>query len=256
MDDAVLMFDTGAATHVGNVRERNEDNFLVRPEAGVWSVADGMGGHHAGDLASKTVVDALQVIEKAKSAQHLLEQCESSVIEANTRLRQIGLERGGITIGTTVAVLLVYGKDYACLWSGDSRIYRIRDSKIEQMSRDHTEAEELVAEGLLSREDMRNWPWRNVITRAIGVNDQPELDMINGELKDGDTFVICSDGLTAHVGDEEILDQVENGTSQQACDRLIALTLQRGAVDNVTVVVVRYQPSRTTAATALSSVSG
>lgn len=243
MENALLVFDTGAATHVGKLRQRNEDNYLVRPETGVWSVADGMGGHCAGDLASQIVVDALRSIDKAASAPELLARCEASVIEADTRLKEIARERGGIIIGTTVAVLLVYQTDYACLWSGDSRIYLIRDAKIEQVSRDHTELEELMAEGLLNKEEARNWPWRNVITRAIGVNDNPELEMINGVLRTDDVFVICSDGLTAHVSDREILDLVTSGDSQQACDNLVALTLQRGAVDNVTVVVVRYRPN-------------
>jgi protein phosphatase len=242
--NALSMFDTGAATHVGMVRQRNEDNYLACPETGVWSVADGMGGHYAGDLASRIVVDALRSIETVTSAAELLARCEASIIEANARLKEIARERGGIVMGTTVAVLLVYETDYACLWSGDSRIYRIRDAKIEQISRDHTELEELVVEGLLSREEAQNWPGRNVITRAIGVDDEPELEMINGVLRADDVFVICSDGLTAHVEDREILDQVTSVGSQQACDNLIALTLQRGAVDNVTVLVIHYRSNK------------
>jgi protein phosphatase len=204
-----------------------------------------MGGHAAGDLASQTVVDALRAIDKASSAAELLARCESSVIEANARLKSIAHERGDIVMGTTVAVLLIYETDYACVWSGDSRIYLVRDARIEQVSRDHTEVEELISEGLLNKEEASSWPRQNVITRAIGVNDEPELEMINGVLQPGDTFVLCSDGLTAHVKDGEILDKVSNGHSQQACDNLIALTLQRGAVDNVTVVVVRYRPTGT-----------
>ena len=175
------------------------------------------------------------------SASDLLARCEARVIEANARLQEIGRHRGGI-IGTTVAVLLIYGTDYACVWSGDSRIYLIRDGKIEQLSRDHTYVEELIGEGSLDRKEARNWSKTNVITRAIGVYDNPELEMIDGALQPGDAFVVCSDGLTAHVEDHEILETVTENTCQRACDKLIALTLKRGAADNVTVVVARYQP--------------
>jgi protein phosphatase len=242
--NAVLArFDTGAATHVGKVRRRNEDSFLVRPDVGVWTVADGMGGHAAGDLASATVVEALRDIETPASAAELLARCEERMVAANAQLQEVSRGRGGITLGATVAVLLIYESDYACVWSGDSRVYCVRDGEIAQISRDHTEVEELIAEGLLSKDEARQSPRRNVITRAIGVREAPELEMISGELKPDDTFIICSDGLTSHVADAEILDCVSRTMSQPACDKLIALTLERGATDNVTVVVVRYQPT-------------
>lgn len=243
MRDALSLFDTGAATHVGKVRERNEDSYLVRPDVGIWSVADGMGGHSAGDLASSTVIQALGSIERVTSAAELLARCEESVIEANSRLKAIAHSRGGIVLGTTVAVLLVFDADYACVWSGDSRIYLVRDAEIHQVSRDHTEVQELIAEGVLNAEEAKSWPRQNVVTRAIGVRDEPELEMTNGVLQPGDVFVICSDGLTAHVDEAEILENASAAHPQQACDNLIALTLERGAVDNVTVVVVGYRLS-------------
>ena len=101
-------YDTGAATHVGNVRQRNEDSYLARPEAGIWAVADGMGGHESGDLASQTVIAALQSIETPKSAADLLSSCEDGVAAANGRLKEISRERGGSVIGATLAVLLAF----------------------------------------------------------------------------------------------------------------------------------------------------
>jgi protein phosphatase len=160
---------------------------------------------------------------------------------ANSVLNDIGQHRGG-TIGTTIAVLLAYDSRFACVWSGDSRIYLVRDRAIIPQSRDHTEVQELIAEGRLKPEEARTWPRRNVVTRAIGVHVDPELEMRDGVLQAGDAFVLCSDGLTAHVEDSEILREVTTNTSQRACDALIALTLARGAADNVTVVVARYQP--------------
>src|SRR6516164_2853457 len=110
MESMAIMFHTGAATHIGKVRQRNEDSYLIRPEIGIWGVADGMGGHEAGDVASRIVID----------------------------------ERGGVIVGATIAVLLAFDGHYACLWAGDSRIYVVRGSKIVQLSQDHTEVEELL----------------------------------------------------------------------------------------------------------------
>ena len=127
---------------------------------------------------------------------------------------------------------------------GDSRIYVVRGGSIAQLSRDHTEVQQLLAEAKITPEEARNWPGSNVITRAIGVFDQPELEITSGALEAGDTFVLCSDGLTHHIEDAEILHVVSSSGSQQACDALIELTLARGATDNVTVIIVRYQPDR------------
>jgi protein phosphatase len=232
--------ETGAATHVGKMRQQNEDSYLVLTESGLWAVADGMGGHRAGDLASSTLVGELKRIPPPSSAADLRADCEARIVDANSWLRKVSEERQGDVIGTTVALLLVYEELFACIWAGDSRIYRIRQSKIEQLSVDHTEVQELVADGKLTAEEARTWPRRNVITRAIGTSDDIELEMTNGTLEDGDIFVICSDGLTTHVDDREILALAKNYPAQRACDFLIKMTLDRGATDNVTVVIVRF----------------
>jgi protein phosphatase len=242
MQKAQMLFETGAATHVGKVRERNEDSYLVRPKAGIWAVADGMGGHEAGDLASRTVVKALASIEAPESASELLSLCKSRIFDANAQLLKISHERGGATIGTTVTILLTFDGYFACVWSGDSRMYRVRDNSISQVSRDHTEAEDLLAEGVITPEEANSWVGKNVITRAIGVIEYPELEVVTGTTRPDDVFIICTDGLTRHVEDEEILESITAPTVQQACERLIRLTLGRGAGDNVTVVVVRYRP--------------
>ena len=247
MEQKISWAEAGAATHVGKARQQNEDNYLVLTESGVWAVADGMGGHSAGDLASFTVVDELRRIVPASSAAELLADCEARIVDANNRLRKITDERQGGIIGTTVAVLLVYEEFFACIWAGDSRLYRIRKSGIEQLSVDHTEAQELLAEGKLTAEEARSWLRRNVITRAIGTYDDLELEMINGTLEHDDVFVICSDGLTTHVEDQEILALANNNPPQRACDLLISLTLDRGATDNVTVVIVRFDTAAASA---------
>ncbi len=246
MTDMLRIFDTGAATDVGKVRSENEDSFIVLPNSGIWAVADGMGGHEAGSLASQTVVAALKSITPSISVSELVARCRERLNAANRRLLEVAEERGGMVIGATVAVLLAHEGYYGCLWSGDSRVYLVRGGAIAQVSRDHTEVAELIAEGILTPEEAQTWPRRNVITRAIGVHPDLELDLIQGALEKGDTFVICSDGLTTHVADAEILDIVRSNGPQSACDALVALTMERGAIDNVTVVVSRYAPRGST----------
>jgi protein phosphatase len=234
-------FETGAATHTGRVRAENEDAHIVLPEAGLWAVSDGMGGHEAGGLASSTIVRGLGSIKPQSSVAHLLAVCEECVLGANDYLNQIGKERGGVIVGATLAVLLAQGADYACLWAGDSRIYRVREGEIRQISRDHTEVQALIDQRIFTPLEGKAWPRRSVITRAIGVSPDPGLEVENGILLDGDAFVICSDGLTEHVSDSEIAKLVSTRPSQDACDHLVALSLERGGTDNVTVIVVRCQ---------------
>jgi protein phosphatase len=235
-------YHTGAATHVGKVRELNEDAYLVRPEIGLWAVADGMGGHHSGDLASRTIIDLLELIKPQATAADLLAACESHLASANQRLKDFGKARGGVIVGATLAALLAFDDFYACLWSGDSRIYLVRAGTILQLSQDHTEVQELVAAGTITAEEAQTWPRSNIVTRAIGIFEEPELEITSGPLLDGDTFVVCSDGLTRHVADAEILARVSSEPAQQACDKLVSLALERGGLDNVTVVVMHYWP--------------
>ncbi len=245
-------FDVGATSHPGRVRQVNEDSYFVAPAAGIFAVADGMGGHEAGALASSTVVQSLETIGNAVSAADLLARLEDRILRANMALHEIASQRGKI-VGSTVAILLTFEDHFACVWSGDSRIYRIRDGTISQLSRDHTEVRDLVERGLLTPEEAKTWPRKNVITRAIGVRSEPELELEHGTLIPGDVFVICSDGLTGHVEDREILAALDRGPSQEVSEALVALTLERGATDNVTVVVVRYVSAAPARAAATSS---
>ena len=234
--------DVGSVTHTGMVRERNEDACLVRTEIGLWAVADGMGGHEAGDVASRILVKSLDGIAEPASSADLLEQCEDRVFLANQQILAVSRARNGAVIGTTVAILLIREEYYACVWAGDSRVYLIKDGAIGQVSHDHTEVEQLIAEGKLSREEAKDWP-NNVITRAVGVGEDLELEVVTGPADAGDIFVICSDGLTKHLDDDEILRQVTARNAQAACDTMLALALERGGLDNVTVVIIRLLPA-------------
>lgn len=239
MLDRMFRIDSEGRSDVGRVRDLNEDSLLLRPDIGLWAVADGMGGHDAGDFASQTLVSELDHLVPLPSAPELLTAMEDRVIAANHTLRQTAQARGdSAIIGCTLASLVIFGGAFACVWSGDSRVYRVRDGSIEQISRDHTEVQELIDRGTITAEEALAWPRKNVITRAIGVFDTPELDMVQGRIEDGDVFVLCSDGLTEHVRNDEIREVASARPLSLVCDRLIEMTLERGARDNVTVIAV------------------
>jgi protein phosphatase len=242
MTPSSVKFVTGVATDRGRVRAENEDSFLAAPAVGLWAIADGMGGHAAGRLASQVIVSELETVARADSAANLLAACEAAIQAANARMRTVSAERGGIVIGSTLVVLLMFDSYYACIWSGDSRLYLIRDNKICQLTTDHNEAEELFRKGALTAAEAARWPRRNVITRAIGIADILELDVISGGFQAGDAFLLCSDGLTAHLANEDLLSAVLDASPQMACDLLTAKTLERGGTDNVTIVIVGCVP--------------
>jgi protein phosphatase len=238
MDGSSPKFETGVTTHPGKVRPRNEDAVLARADVGLWAVADGMGGHDAGDLASQLIIQALDGISSTTTAMQLLEETETRIFEANRQIIDISRQRGGAVIGSTVAILLISEDHYACIWAGDSRLYLVSHGTVRQVSRDHTEVEEMIASGVMTSEEARHLP-QNVITKAVGVHKTPELEIVTGAFEESDIFVLCSDGLTKHVSDKEILQQVSSGSAQSSCDALVELALNRGGLDNITVVVVR-----------------
>ena len=234
-------FVTGAATHVGKVRAHNEDSLMARPDIGLWTVADGMGGYGGGDIASAAVVAALASLPAPPSAAAFLADFEARIESVNADLRALSATRG--TTGTTLASLLIFEAHFACVWCGDSRVYRLRGGVLAQLSRDHSEVQDLVDRGVLNASEARTWPRRNVVTRALGAVDSPELEIVDGPVLAGDHFLLCSDGLTGHVEDAEIGARLGGADPQAICDELVALTLERGATDNVSIVVVFCEPA-------------
>lgn len=243
MNTVALPFESFGVSHKGCVRELNEDNYLVEPQTGLWVVADGMGGHDAGEVASASIVDHLATIGIASSAPDLRARFEDRLSRANAEIRGISESRG-ITIGSTVAALLAMDGRFACLWAGDSRVYLIRNASISQISKDHTEVQELVDRGMISESEARTWPRRNVITHAVGVRDEIVIDFQQGEIMPGDIFVLNTDGLTAHVTDAEIEAATVSATPQAACEKLLETVLARGGTDNVTIVLVKIGDGR------------
>lgn len=241
-----LKFDTGFATDKGRVRAANEDSLIARPDLGMWAVADGVGGHEAGQLASTTVTSFLESVGIAVSHADQVARFHDRVLQANESIRIAMEERDGLPMGSTIVGLLVHDRQFTAAWSGDSRLYRIRGQSIEQLTRDHSEAQELVDQGAITAEEAKTWPRRNVITRAVGIFDDPALEYVHGVIEPDDTFILCSDGLTGHIADNEIMALIEGHRAQPGCNILLATTLERGATDNVSVIVVRCHKSEQT----------
>ena len=237
MSHHVFDFDSGATSDRGKVRAVNEDSWFANVSNGVWLVADGMGGHTNGQMASRKIAECAGSVGQPASAPDLLARFTDRMYRANDELVAYSEANEGLVLGSTLVAILVFGTHYACVWAGDSRAYLVRGGQLVQVSHDHTEMQDLIDRGLLTREEARHYPRRNVITRAIGVDNNLELDTVHGQVLPGDRFVLCSDGLTGYVPDEEICDIVSSLAPQAACDRLVELTLARGAGDNVTVVI-------------------
>ncbi|HYD87780.1 MAG TPA: protein phosphatase 2C domain-containing protein [Vitreimonas sp.] len=225
-------------TDKGCVRTLNEDALLERAEIGLWAVADGMGGHDCGEVASARVVEALSEVDSVGSAYAFRHGVCSALQEANSALLEQAAERMSGPIGATVVALLMYQGHYACVWAGDSRAYLCRNKEVRRLTRDHTVVQALVDSGALKQDNARGHRQANVITRAVGAHAQLELDSIHGRIQPGDRFLLCSDGLTAIMGDAEIGELMMRSPLQSAVDALISRALSRGAPDNVTAVVV------------------
>lgn len=234
---------TSGATNTGRVRDHNEDSFLSKPQSGVWIVADGMGGHDAGDFASQTITEELASVGVPISAEDLQARFMERLSRAHSRIQDHAADLGAGTVGATLVGLLAFEDQYLCIWSGDSRVYLLRDGVLIQQTKDHTEVNDLIDAGLMSAAEAETWPRRNVITRAIGVSPEPQCDVVAGRLKPGDVFLLCSDGLTEHSSDDDLCRTLMHANSTEgAVQELIDMTLDKGAKDNVTAVVVHFAP--------------
>jgi serine/threonine protein phosphatase PrpC len=235
-----LTFECVSKSDVGLKRKVNEDAVLVRTERGMWAVADGMGGHEAGEVASAKVTEALLHLPIVYHLDELVECSIDALKQVNREL--ITLARSDHTprtIGSTVVGLAIRGGEYRCFWAGDSRAYRISDGKIQQLSRDHSLVQELVAAGMLDPAEAEGHPDSNVITRAIGVSENLRIDTVAGDAEAGDIFLLGSDGLTRLVEDDELLDQLTTNPPDVAANFLLDMVMERGAPDNVSFVIIR-----------------
>ena len=226
-----------AATHPGAVRPRNEDNLVSRADLGLWAVADGAGGHGAGDVASTAIAESLDGIPPGLSAAEMLAQVRLrlTAVHAELQARAIARGRGGI-IASTIVTLLLRGSYFAALWAGDSRIYLLRGGVLHRLTHDHSLVQELVDSGALSPEAAEAHPQANVITRAVGAEGELLLDKVAERLHPGDCFMLCSDGVFKELAEAEIAGHLAGGMDAAG---LVARAVEAGGRDNVTVVVVQ-----------------
>ncbi len=232
-------YSAASYSHVGMVRKINEDACLELTWDGLWAVADGMGGHAAGDYVSSLAVDSLRQLPLIDGLEDVTQALRDTLARVNRAVREEALRRGVAMMGSTVVVLAARGDRAVGLWAGDSRLYRLRDGRIERLSHDHSYVQELQDSGLLSEAEARVHPRGNIVTRAIGVEDQLELQAVSVQVQPGDTYLLCSDGLNKTAEDHEIADVLGHADPYQVVRSLVHLGLTRGAPDNITAVVVK-----------------
>jgi serine/threonine protein phosphatase PrpC len=246
---------SAAITDVGKKRDNNEDTYFVNDALGLYIVADGMGGHRAGEVASSTVVSSIKDYMEAFHSSEEVHQSQGAELSpaaaavchsielANRVVHQLSQDQGSYKgMGSTAAVAYLYGDTLVTANVGDSRIYLIRKDNIEQLSRDHT----LLAEQMRKNP---NWdphfssiPMKHILVRAVGIQETVEIDVYEMQPIPGDLVLMCSDGLTDMLMDKEILEAVlEGGTLDEICQRLVYQANDRGGPDNITVVVLLVQ---------------
>lgn len=234
-----LSWSSFGITDVGKVRKHNEDSLLDKPEIGLWVVADGMGGHKGGDVASQMIVKSLGKIHEGITLDRYIDDIEDRLLKVNERLIKKAGESGkNVTMGSTVVGMVAYDRFCTFFWAGDSRLYRLRDSLLRQLSIDHSQVEIYVEQGLIDRKEAATHPHGNMITRAIGAAKDLYVDFDIQEMQSGDRYMLCSDGLTKHLEDTEFEEMLSEGSAEEACKALTELTLERGAGDNVTTIVI------------------
>ena len=230
-------------TDVGRVRPINEDSYYT-PETGecFCAVADGMGGHNAGEVASALAVKVFS--EYMRSVEPVTpDALRTAVVRANEAVYRASQESDKVSgMGTTFSALAMDRGNAYIAHVGDSRVYLVRRGTLMQMTLDHTLVEELVMRGVITVREARVHPKRNIITRALGTEARVEVDMIQLELRPGDVFFLCSDGLTNHVTEREILDAaLTEGTWQDKLRTLVGIALENGGQDNITAMFAVYE---------------
>ncbi|TWB13096.1 type VI secretion system protein ImpM [Nitrospirillum amazonense] len=224
----VVALPSHGRTHPGTRRTINQDALLLRPDLGLWCVADGLGGHSAGEVASALTVKALDAVMPPLSYGGFVEEVREALVEANDKLRAQAATLGDqALIASTAVVLLIYANRFNCLWVGDSRIYLLRDGRLRQLTTDH------VAAGINQQQRATM-----LVTRAVGAADTLEIDMVQDVIQPGDRFLLCSDGVTKVLSETEIATLMRGMPPRETVDALVENILVSGAPDNLTAVIV------------------
>jgi len=232
-----FVWQSQSAIDIGKRRKHNEDALLDRPEKGLWVVADGMGGHQAGDVASSMIVNALDQLQPGKDLQKSVQEVSSCLYRINNQLRQLATNHyHNQIVGSTVVVLIAGNEDsLVCVWAGDSRLYRLRNHRLQQMTVDHCET--MDESNDVSQSGIHELKVNNVITRAIGAFDQLELDYKYIDCQIGDKFLLCSDGVDKELSRKEI-EEILIEENENDAEALMQAVLVKQASDNVSIIVI------------------
>ena len=232
-------YRSSAVSDIGCRRRLNEDACLARPDLGLWVVADGMGGHQAGDHASRSIVEALDFPGPPESPRGLIERIETEMERVNAELVSAAAGMGpDAVVASTVVGLVLADAHYACFWLGDSRAYMVRAGAALQLTRDDSHVQGLIEAGEIDEEAARSHPLAHVVTAAVGAGGAFELHFRHGRCTPGDRFVLCSDGLSNLVSPSETGRIASRTPIEEGAQTLVDIARARGAPDNVTVVVV------------------
>ncbi len=246
-DHRQMQLSAAARSDLGRRRPANEDTYAVAPELGLYLVADGMGGHRAGQVASglaaRTALATLRSLHDGRSG--AVERLRACVTAANAEILSSSRAKPELAgMGTTVVAMLADGARVALAHVGDSRAYLVRGAAIRRLTEDHTLVGELLRRGEISERAAASHPQRHVLLRALGVRRNVDPDMLELVPEPGDRYLLCSDGLTGHLADAEIAELVSDDSDlDAACERLIDLANRRGGDDNITVVLLRCEAS-------------
>ena len=239
-------FASAEITHVGTVREVNEDAILSRHDRQLWVVADGMGGYEAGDVASNMLIEALKDVELDKTLANNIDEIEQAVISVNQKIIEYSNSvLDGRVFGSTIVLIYVYEDIGFVLWAGDSRLYRLQNRELVRLTRDHSQLQEMLDSNLLMEHEINDYPDSNVITRAVGAEDNLRLDFYTFKIDEGDKFLLCSDGLYNAVDDTVIESLLNGGSIKLNSKQLIDTALENGASDNISFIVIQNDDGQT-----------
>ncbi len=232
-----------ALSDVGLTRKDNEDNYLVSAERGLFVVADGMGGHVGGQIASGIAIQVIDQEIKLPLWQEKTPQLlNEALIKANEKIYKQGQEERFMGMGTTVTAALFRNNNLYISHIGDSRAYLFREGKLTLLTDDHSLVFEMYQQGSLTLEEARNHPQRNILTRALGTQEIPRIDKVTYPVQAGDLLLLCTDGLYSHVRNDEITNVLNKKASLKVQVReMVDLALERGGTDNITAVLVQYE---------------
>ena len=245
-------------TDIGRKRDHNEDSILIDGDLGLYAVADGMGGHAAGEVASGRAVQSLreaivthrdiledfQQTDTHETREQLINAVETAIQSACAEIFELATQdKGKAGMGTTLTLMLVVGDKALMAHVGDSRLYLVRQGQLHQLSEDHSYCAEMVKRGKMTREEARSSPYSNVITRAVGIQGSVQVDTLLFDIIPGDTFLICSDGLHSYTDDpNEVVEILSLEEAEQIPEKLIEVANGRGGRDNISAVIVRAVP--------------